>query len=110
MHAELKASGVDVLASAPGPVNSGFAARANMRMGAAATPAGIARASLAALGRSRIVVPGLLSKFLTYSLALLPRATRTWVMGLIMHGMTQHQIHGASAVLVRQTSTSEDQL
>src|SRR5271165_5166770 len=109
MHAELKGSGVDVLASAPGPVNSGFAARANMRMGAAATPAGIAQASLAALGRNRTLVPGLLSKVLTYSLALLPRAARTRIMGQIMHGMTKHQMRGASAVLVKQASTSEDQ-
>ena len=109
MHAELKGSGVDVLASAPGPVNSGFAARANMRMGAAATPAGIAQASLASLGRSRAVVPGLLSKVLTYSLVLLPRAARTRIMGQIMHGMTKHQMHGASAVHMKQASTSEDQ-
>jgi short-subunit dehydrogenase len=109
MHAELKGRGVDVLASAPGPVNSGFSARANMRMGAAATPAGIAKASLAALGRGRTVVPGMFSKVLTYSLVLLPRAARTWVMGQIMHGMTKHQMHGATAVLVKQASTGEDQ-
>ena len=108
MHAELKGSGVDVLASAPGPVNSGFAARANMRMGAAATPADIAKASLAALGRNRTVVPGLLSKVLTYSLVLLPRAARTRVMGQIMRSMTKHQTHGASAVLVKQAPIRED--
>jgi|SRR5579872_148730 len=109
MHAELKGRGVDVLASAPGPVNSGFAARANMRMGAAATPADIAKASLAALGRSRTVVPGLLSKVLTYSLVLLPRAARTQVMGQIMRSMTKHQTHSAPAPLAKQAPIREDQ-
>ena len=109
MHAELKGSGVDVLASAPGPVNSGFAARANMRMGAAATPADIAKASLAALGRRRTVVPGLLSKVLTYSLVLLPRVARTRVMGQIMRSMTKHQTHSTPAPLAKQASIREDQ-
>jgi short-subunit dehydrogenase len=72
-------------------VNSGFAAQADMRMNAAASPADVARASLSALGRRGTVVPGLLSKFLTYSLAMLPRAARTFVMGQVMHGMTKHQ-------------------
>jgi len=107
MHAELKGSGVDVLASAPGPVNSGFAARANMRMGAAAMPADVAKASLSALGRSRTVVPGLLSKVFTSSLVLLPRAARIRVMGQIMRSMTKHQTHRASAVLVQQASIRE---
>jgi uncharacterized protein len=109
MHAELKGSGVDVLASAPGPVNSGFAARANMHMGASATPADIARASLAALGRSGTVVPGLLSKVLTYSLVLLPRAARTQVMGHIMQSMTKHQTLGAPASVAKQAPIREDQ-
>jgi uncharacterized protein len=91
MHAELKAHGVDVLASAPGPVRSGFAARAAMKMSAATAPAEVARCSLAGLGRHTTEVPGLLSKFLTYSLATLPRPVRTRVMGLVMHGMTRHQ-------------------
>lgn len=91
MHAELKGSGVDVLASAPGPVYSGFAARADMRMSAAASPADVAKASLAALGRKSTVIPGAFSKLLTYSLAMLPRSARTLVMGRIMRGMTRHQ-------------------
>jgi short-subunit dehydrogenase len=35
---ELKPTGVDVLAAAPGPVRSGFAKRANMQMGMSLTP------------------------------------------------------------------------
>jgi short-subunit dehydrogenase len=91
MHVELKPAGVDVLASAPGPVHSGFASQADMRMGAAAAPADVARASLAALGRRTTVVPVLLSRLLTYSLAILPRMVRTRVMGSVMHRMTKHQ-------------------
>ena len=91
MHMELKPSGVDVLASAPGPVHSGFAAQSDMRLGTAATPEDVAKASLAVLGNQTTVVPGLLSKFLTYSLATLPRTLRTRVMGSVMHGMTKHQ-------------------
>ena len=91
MHVELKPSGVDVLASAPGPVHSGFATQSDMRMGAAAAPAEVAKDSLAALGNQTTVVPGFLSKLLTYSLATLPRTLRTRVMGSVMHGMTKHQ-------------------
>lgn len=91
MHAELKGSGVDVLASAPGPVHSGFATRAGMRMSAAASPADVARISLAALGHKATVVPGALSKLLTYSLAMMPRVARTFVMRHVMRGMTRHQ-------------------
>ena len=87
MHVELKPSGVDVLASAPGPVHSGFASQADMRMGAAAAPADVAKALLAALGRQTTVVPGILSKLLTYSLATLPRTVRTRVMSSVMHGI-----------------------
>jgi short-subunit dehydrogenase len=102
MHAELKPSGVDVLASAPGPVHSGFAAQSDMRMGTAAPPEDIAQASLAALGSQTTVVPGFLSKLLTYSLATLPRTLRTQVMGSVMHGMTKHQR--------AQTASAEQQL
>ncbi len=90
LHVELKPRGVDVLASAPGPVNSGFAARSGMRMGAALTPADVASETLDALGRRMTVVPGALSKILTYSLAPLPRPVRARVMGRIMRGMTKH--------------------
>jgi len=92
LHLELAPLGVDVLASAPGPVRSGFAARAGMEMGAALTPADVAQATLDALGRKTTVVPGLLSKLLTYSLAPLPRSARARMMGRVMRGMTK-QVH-----------------
>jgi short-subunit dehydrogenase len=82
---------VDVLAAAPGPVASGFAARADMKMGKAADPDAVALAMLAALGRKRTVVPGGFAKLLTYSLAMLPRAARIRILGSVMGGMTRHQ-------------------
>jgi len=92
LHNELRPLGVDVLASAPGPVQSGFAARANMRLGATITPDKVARASLTALDRRRATTaPGLLSKTLTTSLLPLPRPARVRVMERVMKGMTAHQ-------------------
>ncbi|MDP5083993.1 MAG: SDR family oxidoreductase [Yoonia sp.] len=84
---EMRPQGVHVLSVAPGPVGTGFAARAGMQMGQAASPDTIARGALAALGRRTTVRPGFLAKFLGYSLAILPRWVRVRVMGLIMKGM-----------------------
>lgn len=91
LRAELAPFGVDVLASAPGPVQSGFAARAGMHMGQAADPRAVARGTLAALGRRGTVRPGGLAKLLGWSLATLPRWARVRVMTLIMGGMTAHR-------------------
>lgn len=91
LRVELKPKGVDVLASAPGPVHSGFAKRAGMRMSAAVLPDVVAKASLQALGRKGTLIPGALSKMLTYSLLPLPRSMRTRVLAQVMHGMTKHQ-------------------
>jgi short-subunit dehydrogenase len=90
LHVELAPRGIDVLASAPGPVNSGFAARAKMRMGLALQPAEVAQATLDALGRKTTAVPGLLSKVLSWSLLPLPRSARVGIMGAVMGGMTKH--------------------
>ncbi len=91
LHVELAPLGVDVLAAAPGPVASGFAARAQMRMGAALKPEEIAVPILDALGRRATVLPGFLSKLLVYSLLPLPRWARVQMMGRVMNGMTKHQ-------------------
>jgi short-subunit dehydrogenase len=90
LHREWKPLGVDVLACAPGPVASGFAARARMRMDKALTPDAIARETLGALGRRATVRPGFLSKFLEASLKL-PRGVRVRVLEQVMRGMTRHQ-------------------
>ena len=92
LHVELGPKGVDVLASAPGPVNSGFAARARMQMGQTESPESVARATVQALGKKMTVTPELLSKFLTWSLMTAPRSLRVRIMGLIMIGMTKHQV------------------
>lgn len=89
LRIELSARGVDVLASAPGPVNSGFAARASMTMSFAQTPAEVAGSTLSALGRQGTVRPGLLAKLLEWSLAFLPRWGRVRMMALVMGGMTK---------------------
>lgn len=91
LRLELQPLGVDVVASAPGPVRSGFEARANMRMGTAAEPEIVARQSLAALGRRGTVRPGFLSKVLEGSLAPLPRWGRSRILAAVMGGMTRHQ-------------------
>lgn len=91
LHLELSPLGVDVIVSAPGPVHSGFAARAGMVMGSALEPHEVARGTLDALGRRGTVVPGLLSKLLTYSLAPLPRWCRSRILAIVMRGMTRHR-------------------
>jgi len=91
LNRELAASGVDVLASAPGPVNSGFASRADMRMGKADSPDAVAKASLRALGSKATVIPGALGKFLSYSLLSLPRFLRVRILTGVMGSMTRHQ-------------------
>lgn len=87
LRPELKPFGVDVLSVAPGPIASGFAARAGLTMGLSQTPEIVARQSLAALGRKTTVRPGWLSKLLIGSLSLLPRWGRTLIMTQIMAGM-----------------------
>jgi len=90
LRLELEPLGVDVLACAPGPVRSGFAARAGMVLGATVAPDTVARGALAGLGRRGTVSPGGLSKVLTSSLRALPRPGRVRVMERVMSGMTRH--------------------
>ncbi|MEL6341026.1 MAG: SDR family NAD(P)-dependent oxidoreductase, partial [Myxococcota bacterium] len=91
LRVELRPHHVDVLASAPGPVDSGFAKRADMQMAATVTPEQVARGTLQALGRRLTVRPGLLSKILELGLSMLPRRWRVRVMTVVMEGMTKHQ-------------------
>lgn len=89
LRLELAVHGIDVLAVAPGPINSGFAARAGMTMGLAQTPDVVANGALAALGRTGTVRPGWLSKGLEAALAPLPRRARSRIMQQVMAGMTK---------------------
>jgi hypothetical protein len=91
LRVELAPHGVDVIASAPGPVASGFARRARMHLGMTTSPEEVARGTLAALGRLGTVRPGWLSKILEWALAPLPRWGRVRMMGLVMSRMTSHQ-------------------
>ena len=84
----MKDKGVDVLASAPGPVVSGFGARSGMMIAKGQSPEEVARGTLRALGRRTTVRPGFLAKALEASLSLLPRYFRVRVMGKVMAGMT----------------------
>jgi uncharacterized protein len=88
---ELKPHNVDVLAAAPGPVQSGFSARADMKMSMFLTPQQVGIPILKALGRKTTVLPGLLTKLLVYSLRTVPRWGKVKIMKLVMGGMTQHQ-------------------
>ena len=88
---ELKPHNVDVLAAAPGPVESGFSQRANMKMSMSLTPQQICVPILKALGRKTTVLPGLLTKILVYSLRTVPRWGKVKIMAKVMGGMTKHQ-------------------
>jgi uncharacterized protein len=86
---ELRPMGVDVLAAAPGPVKSGFEARANMHMGMALTPEDVGVPILRALGRKGTVLPGWLTKLLVYSLRTVPRWAKVRIMAKVMRGMAK---------------------
>jgi short-subunit dehydrogenase len=91
LRVELAPFDVDVLSSAPGPILSGFAKRADMTMAMASSPRSVAQETLDALGRKGTVRPGWLSKLLEWSLTLLPRWGRVRMMGVVMGGMTKHR-------------------
>ncbi|MEM9983511.1 MAG: SDR family oxidoreductase [Bacteroidota bacterium] len=91
---ELKGKGVDVLCAAPGPVASGFSARADMQMGRTLSPEQVGVPIIRAIGRRSTTLPGFLTKFLVYNLRLLPRWTKVRIMGQVMGGFTQHQQAG----------------
>jgi short-subunit dehydrogenase len=90
--AELKPLGVDVLAVAPGPVNTRFAQRAGMHMAQALSATDVGEPILTALGRRTTVYPGYLSQVLHYALSILPRFARTRVMGKVMAGMAGSEL------------------
>ena len=91
LQIELKPYEIDVLIATPGPVNTNFGNRANMKMDNAESPELVATDILRALGKQRSVVPGRIGKFLTYSLRLLPRWGKIKVMTKVMRGMAIHQ-------------------
>lgn len=90
---ELRNEGVDVLAVAPGPTNTGFASRANMKNGKSMDPSKIASEILNSLGRKSTVLPGFLSKLLVYSMLPLPRWARIEIMGKVMRNMASTKLY-----------------
>ena len=89
LASEMRELGIDVLASAPGPVLTEFGERAHMDLTSGATPQEVAFDSLDALGRKSTVIPGTLSKIMTWPLLLLPRPYRVKMMKRIMSGLTE---------------------
>jgi uncharacterized protein len=82
-------SGLDLIIVAPGPVNTGFAQRSKIQLGKAASPEVVARQSLQALGRQKLIHPGWLAKCMALALSTAPRAMRVKIMGAIMGSMTK---------------------
>ena len=89
LRPELRQQGVDLVASAPGPIASGFAARANMTMKQSDPPSVVARETLDKLGRRGTVRPGRLAKVLEASFTGVPRWGRVRIMGQVMKGMSR---------------------
>lgn len=85
---EWRPRGVDVLVALPGPVSTGFADAAGMRMDKTDTPGPVVEDILRALGRRPTVTPGRNGLFLTRALAGLPRRYRVRVMARVMQQMT----------------------
>lgn len=83
LHVEMAPHGVDVLASAPGPMKTGFGERAGMTLDDAMSPEFAARATLRSLGKAT-VIPGFVSKLIAYSLAPAPRWLRISILGAVM--------------------------
>lgn len=96
---ELLIHGVDVLASAPGPVDSGFAQTAGMSMGSKDRADVVALGSLNALGRKQTVRPGRVSKTLGWSLSTAPRRLRTTILKQVMQSYTSDNPHSDAAGL-----------
>lgn len=94
---ELKPEGIDVLCAAPGPVESGFSERANMKMNMALKPEDVGVPIIESIGRRTNVLPGFLTKLLVYNLRMTPRWGKIRIMGTVMDGFTKHQKQKAIA-------------
>ncbi len=88
LAAELAPHSIDVLLAAPGPVASGFGARARMNLKHPASAATVASEIVSALGRRSAVVPGWNGKILTAALSTAPRFLRVKIMKSVMKSMT----------------------
>jgi short-subunit dehydrogenase len=88
LHFELRKNNVDVLTVAPGPINTGFAATAGMEFSMALKPENVAKQSIRTLGKKTTLLPGVLTKFLYFSLSMLFfRNLKVMTLGTIMKTM-----------------------
>lgn len=101
LRPELAAKRVDIVACAPGPIGSGFAARANMVMDRCDPPDIVAAETLDALGHKGTVRPGRLAKLLEAAFTGMPRWGRVKIMALVMKGMARGT-SGAAAEVPRR--------
>jgi len=90
LNVELKALNIDVLAAAPGPVNSNFASNAGMVMDKALEPSDVAVPIVKALGKKSTVFPAMFTKILVAGLRTVPRWGKIRIMKHVMGGMTKH--------------------
>lgn len=84
---ELAGRGVHVQALCPGHVRTEFHEQAGIRALWPMEPARVVRTSLGALGRRRLVIPGLFNKFCVFGLRFLPHAWGARLYGGVLHGL-----------------------
>jgi len=84
---ELAPYGVDVLAVAPGPTETGFGSRSGMKLTNAESAEIVAAQAIRALGKKSRVVTGNFAKFLFGSLMTAPRPIRVRIMKQVMRSM-----------------------
>ncbi|MBL4849918.1 MAG: SDR family NAD(P)-dependent oxidoreductase [Planctomycetes bacterium] len=86
LRAELHDQGVDVLALLPGFTRSEFVDNLDLSKlpMPIADPQHVVAAALRGIGRSSVVVPGLMNRILFAMAPFLPRAFKAWMMGMIM--------------------------
>lgn len=86
---ELRAAGIDILASMPSAISSAQPASANSSMASAtSTPRLVVAETLAALGRRPSVIPGKGNRLAALIIRrVLPRRTAITLMGRVLHGM-----------------------
>ena len=84
---ELATDNIDVLALAPGPAHTGFAARPGLKMGMALGVAEVADAAVAAIGARGTSFPGWLAKLLRTLTGTVPRWVATRIFGKMMADM-----------------------
>jgi short-subunit dehydrogenase len=89
LQQEWRRLGIDLLIVSPGPVATGFALRSKMKLGKASTPEVVAKQSLKALGRQKMIHPGWLAKVMSFALSTAPRKVKILIMGAIMGSMTK---------------------